>query len=147
MPDQAEQIQMQVAKNLESGRTEFRMQLAPEELGKISVKLVMDGGKLAVEIIASGARTAELLNRQAEALGTALRAHTGMELTSVNIVSEGQNASGNMNSPFNANSGNQNGASQQGNGRGNASGQQNDNPEEPEEEAEPVLDSRLDTTI
>jgi flagellar hook-length control protein FliK len=149
-PDPSEQIRMQVAKNLESGRTEFRMQLAPEELGKISVKLVMEAGKLTVEIIASGERTAQLLSRQAEALGTALRSHTGMNLTSVNVVTEGENASGNMGSPYDANGGQPHGSNQQpGNGRGAQHRQQPENPDfaGPDENAEAELDARLDTTI
>lgn len=98
--DQTDQIRVQVQENLQSGRTEFHMQLRPEELGKVSVRMVIDGGRLAVEIIASGERTAELLNRQAEALGLTLRNHTGMEVTSVSVVNEASSASGNMESAF-----------------------------------------------
>jgi flagellar hook-length control protein FliK len=125
-PEQAEQIQTQVVKSLESGRTEFRMQLAPEELGKISVKLVMEGGRLAVEIVTAGAKTAELLTRQAEALGMALRQHTGMEVTTVNIVTEAENASGNMGNPFGASADANDGSSQQGNQNGHGRGSARD---------------------
>ncbi|MDL2232229.1 flagellar hook-length control protein FliK [Ruminococcaceae bacterium OttesenSCG-928-L11] len=86
IPQQAEQIRTEVLENLERDQMEFRMQLAPRELGKIDIRMALDGGKLIVEILSS-AKTSELLSRQAEGLAATLKSHNP-DLTSVQVVTE-----------------------------------------------------------
>jgi flagellar hook-length control protein FliK len=80
------QIETEILKNLDAQRTEFRMQLEPAELGKIDVRLVLESGKLMVEIV-STAKTNEMLARQADSLAAALRLDNP-ELSSVQVVTE-----------------------------------------------------------
>jgi len=80
------QIETEIIRNLEQGKMEFRMQLQPETLGKIDVRMVLEGGKLVIHIL-SGARTHDVLSRQIEALAYAIRG-SGTDLTSVQIVAE-----------------------------------------------------------
>ena len=99
-PDQIEQIRAQVIRNIEQERMEFRMQLNPQELGRINVKMILEGGKLAVQITAFNPKAADMLTRQADGLIAALK--TGnMEVSSVNIVTAGENVSADMNSEYN----------------------------------------------
>lgn len=101
-PDQAEQIKAEVIRNIEENKMEFNMQLNPKELGKIDVKMVLQGGSLSVEIITANAQATELLSKQAESLVATLK--TGnLEVSSVTVVHEAQNASGNMEGQFNLN--------------------------------------------
>lgn len=99
IPRQAEQIRAQVLENVERGETEFRMQLNPEELGRIDVKLVMGSGRLALEIIAANSRSAELLSKQAEGLIASLRLNN-IDVSSVNIVYGSTSASSHMDGGF-----------------------------------------------
>lgn len=101
-PDQSEQIRAQVVRNLEEQKMEFNMQLHPQDLGKVNVKMVLEGGKLAVEIMAANAKSAEILNKQTEALVSSLRMGN-LEVTSVNVVTAGQNASSFMDGEYNLN--------------------------------------------
>jgi hypothetical protein len=100
--DQANQIQAEVVRNLENQKMEFRMQLQPEELGQIDIKMALQGGKLMIEIISS-ARTSELLSRQVDNLVATLK-QNAPDLSSVQVVSETRQAPGNMDSAFNMNS-------------------------------------------
>lgn len=102
VPDQAEQIRAQVIKNMEHQRTEFQMQLNPEELGKVNVKMILQDGKLSVEIMAANPKSAEVLSKQAESLAASLKAGN-IEVSSVNVVTATENASANMNSEYNLN--------------------------------------------
>lgn len=143
MPDQTEQIRAQVTENLNRTNMEFRMQLQPQELGKIDVKMVIEGGRLAVEIMAAGTRTTDLLKGQVDSLVHALRLHTGMEIQSVQVV-QAQNTSSHMDGAFNmmngqAQNGGYQGQGQQ--GRGPTPSGQNaaagEAPGQEEEQAEP----------
>ena len=99
-PDQVEQIRAQVTRNIEQERMEFRMQLNPQELGRINVKMILEGGKLAVQITAFNPKAADMLTRQADGLIAALK--TGnMEVSTVNIVTAGENVSADMSSEYN----------------------------------------------
>lgn len=97
--DQMEQVRLQATKQLEEGRMEFRMQLQPEELGKVSVKMVLEGGRLAIEILAATPKAAELLARQAEGLAQSLRLQQ-TDVQSIQIVTESQAASEQMDGAF-----------------------------------------------
>lgn len=64
---------------LQSGETEFQLELNPESLGKVSIKLVTESGRVAVEIIAERPETRALLQSRAEQMGQTLR-QNGVEL-------------------------------------------------------------------
>lgn len=98
--DPAQQIQAQVIENLEKDTMEFRMQLSPQELGKIDVKMVLENGRLTVEIISAATKTNELLSRQTEALAATLRA-SGMNLQTVQIVTSAQEADSHLEQSLN----------------------------------------------
>lgn len=101
-PEQAEQIKAQIIKNMESERTEFQMQLQPEELGKVNVKMILEGGKISVEIAAANPKSAEMLSKQVESLAASLKAG-GTEISSINVVTANENVSAQMNSEYNFN--------------------------------------------
>lgn len=138
-PDQSEQIRAQVVQNLEDEKMEFNMQLHPQELGKVNVKMVLEGGKLAIEIVAANAKSAEILNKQTEALVSSLRLGN-LEVTTVNVVTAGENASGHMDGEYNpgnfqGQAGRQNAQGSDANaggrgGQGEASGQPEDETQE-----------------
>lgn len=68
MDGRAEFISQQVATAVKTAilgdKMEFTMQLQPHELGKLIVKMVMEGGKLSVSIAAQNAETQKLLASQ-----------------------------------------------------------------------------------
>ena len=84
---QADQIQKAVTQHLEKGNMEFQMQLNPKDLGRIDVKMVLEDGRLMVEIAAALPRTEQLLRSQMETLVASLRTVSSQELSSVQIVS------------------------------------------------------------
>lgn len=102
IPDQSEQIKAQLIKEIEIDKTEFQMQLHPEELGKIDVKMILEGGKLVVEIAAANPKSSEILSKQVESLIASLKA-SNIDVTAVNVVTASENASGNMSSEYNLN--------------------------------------------
>lgn len=51
----------QIAKNVQAGQNQFRMELFPQDLGKISVSLKMEQGLLIVDILADSPKTQSLL--------------------------------------------------------------------------------------
>lgn len=59
--DVANQLADTVKQAVDSGRTEVKMHLSPEELGGISIKIVSQGGTLSLQIVADSQRTSELL--------------------------------------------------------------------------------------
>ena len=71
---------------LMGGRTEFTMELNPESLGKITVKLVSTEGRVEVNITAENDTTRQLLENRAENIGAALR-NNGVELERYQVVS------------------------------------------------------------
>lgn len=71
---------------LNGGRTEFTMELNPESLGKITVRLVSTEGRVEVNITAENDATRQLLEARAENIGTALR-NNGVELERYQVVS------------------------------------------------------------
>ncbi len=65
-----------VSENLEQGKSEFTVKLKPEGLGEILVKLVSgDEGKMLLTMVASSAKTAELLNHDLSSLQSSLSQH------------------------------------------------------------------------
>ncbi|MBQ8842332.1 MAG: flagellar hook-length control protein FliK [Ruminiclostridium sp.] len=73
------------------GRTEFTMELNPESLGKITVKLVSTEGRVEVNITAENDTTRALLENRAENIGAALR-NNGVELERYQVVSGHEDA-------------------------------------------------------
>ena len=68
------------------GRTEFTMELNPESLGKITVRLVSAEGRVEVNITAENDATRQLLEARADNIGAALRSN-GVELERYQVVS------------------------------------------------------------
>lgn len=75
--------------NLRNGETEFTMVLNPESLGRITVKLVTSGERVAVQITAENPDTGKLLEARTENLTAVLR-ENGVELERYQVVSEGE---------------------------------------------------------
>ena len=98
-PPPAEQIQVRLLESLEAEKMEFRMQLQPEELGKISVKMVLEGGRLTVEVVTANAKAAQALAKQTDGLMATLKA-TGMQVESVQVTAQAD-VSGHMENAFN----------------------------------------------
>ncbi len=71
---------------LMGGKTEFTMELNPESLGKITVKLVSTEGRVEVNITAENDATRQLLENRAENISAALR-NNGVELERYQVVS------------------------------------------------------------
>ncbi len=76
---------------LNGGKTEFVMELNPESLGKITVKLVSTEGRVDVSITAENDSTRQLLEARAENIGTALR-QNGVELERYQVVTDREEA-------------------------------------------------------
>ncbi len=68
------------------GSTEFTMELNPENLGKITVRLVSTEGRVEVNISAENDSTRQLLESRADNIGQALR-NNGVELERYQVVS------------------------------------------------------------
>ncbi len=63
------QIREEILSKLEQkGSTEFRMQLEPEDLGQIDIKLKLSEGKLVIDILAANSKTQALLTGQVDKL-------------------------------------------------------------------------------
>ncbi len=76
---------------LNGGRTEFTMELNPENLGKITVRLVSEEGRIDVSVTADKESTRQLLESRAENIGTALK-NSGVELERYQVVTNRENA-------------------------------------------------------
>lgn len=79
------------SRTMKDGNTEFTMELNPETLGKITVKMVSVGGKIAVSVTAENEMTRQLLQARTDQVGTALR-ENGVELERYQVVSEREEA-------------------------------------------------------
>lgn len=122
MPDQTERIRAEIVQNLAQERTEFTMRLEPESLGKIDVRMILEGGKLAVEITAASLKTAEQLQRQTEQLAASLRLGN-VELQNIQVTSS-QEIGSHMDGRFGLEGGQNGGAQQQQEGRNAGQGAQ-----------------------
>lgn len=145
-PTQAEQINTEIVRNLENRKMEFRMQLQPEELGRIDIKMALEGGKLMIEIAAS-AKTSELLNRQIDNLVASVR-YGSPELTDLQVVTAtAENGTAYLDSAMNNPAGQDAGQGQAENGgTGRSGGAGRQSPQEMAREAgqqRPVDPSRL----
>ena len=85
--EQYSQISTEILSRLEQKNTsEFRMQLHPEDLGQIDVKLKLHDGKLIIDILAASAKTQELLTSQVDKLIASI----GLQNVQVESVQVGQ---------------------------------------------------------
>lgn len=66
------QILPRIETAIKAGESNFKMTLSPHGLGQVEVKLLLEGGNLKVQILASSSTTAELLAAQIDELKTAL---------------------------------------------------------------------------
>lgn len=86
----AEEI-LSKTETLNGGRTEFTMELNPETLGKITVRLVSAHGRVEVSISTENEETGRLLQTRGENIGNVLR-ESGIELERYQVVSEREDA-------------------------------------------------------
>ncbi|MCL2055933.1 MAG: flagellar hook-length control protein FliK [Oscillospiraceae bacterium] len=114
MPTVAQQIETEIIRHIEQGKMEFRMQLQPAVLGKIDIKMVLEGGKLVIQIITTE-RTHAMLARHLDQLVFSLR-ENHPSVTSVQVVTETARAQDTAEYAFRQNQGED--------GRQNGSGQQ-----------------------
>jgi flagellar hook-length control protein FliK len=73
MPNPAEQIKVQLSKGLKDGSDTINVQLHPEDLGRIEVKLELQGGQVKATVTADNAQTLQLLKGDAAQLQQALQ--------------------------------------------------------------------------
>lgn len=86
----SEKLVTEVAKNITiktDGKNEYELQLDPENLGKIKVKLLFEDGKLSVSLLCNNSKTANLLSEGISNLGQAIQQNTKSEVT-VNVREE-----------------------------------------------------------
>ncbi len=101
-----QQIQDQILNKLDKpGTKEFQMQLKPENLGTIDIKLKLSEGKLIIDIAAESAKTQAFLNGQVDKLVSSL----GLQNVKVESVQVGQQT--NYDSQNSGNQGSQTGFS------------------------------------
>lgn len=87
----AQQIATQIASEIfnhlpsSGGATTFVMTLHPETLGKVTVKVVEEAGKISVSVTAHNKRTAELLSGRMDSLQTAMK-ENGTQLEKYQVV-------------------------------------------------------------
>ncbi len=86
----SQQIAQNVKTNLNNGKSEFIMHLSPENLGKVSVKLVAQNGILTVELIAQNPKTQNLLLANASEIKELVQASTN---STTHVVASNQNES------------------------------------------------------
>ncbi|MCI8950320.1 MAG: hypothetical protein HFG49_09790 [Lachnospiraceae bacterium] len=63
---------------MESGRT-LTVELEPASLGKLTIRMIYDGGRAAVSIMATNPKTQEILNQKASEIAAILEEKTGQE--------------------------------------------------------------------
>ena len=66
-------------KNITSGKQEFELQLEPQHLGKLAIKVTYEAGRTAVSIVCSSAKTLEAMAQNAKEIGSILDARLGTE--------------------------------------------------------------------
>lgn len=79
----AHQVADAAAYQLKNGKSEFQMDLYPQSLGKVSLKLTSQNGLLTVEIAASNPKTQSLLLSGSAEIRSLLQASTGQNVQTV----------------------------------------------------------------
>ena len=108
----SEKLVNEVAKNIiikSEDNKQYELQLDPENLGKIKVKLLFEDGKLTVSLLCNNNKTAAMLSEGISTLGQAIQQTTKSEVT-VNVQEESylNNNQNNNEKGSNPNSQNQN---------------------------------------
>lgn len=82
-----QQIVDNIQVNLKNDKSEFEMQLFPENLGKVSVKMVAENGLITIQLIADNPKTQSLLLSNANEIKSLVQASTG---TNTQVVASNQ---------------------------------------------------------
>ncbi|OCN03146.1 hypothetical protein A7X67_13520 [Clostridium sp. W14A] len=82
-PSPVHQVANAAAYQLQSGKNEFQMDLYPQSLGKVSLKMTSQNGLLTVEIAAADPKTQSLLLSGSAEIRTILQASTGQNVQTV----------------------------------------------------------------
>lgn len=88
-PEAVRQVVQAVVQQQKQGKQEFQVELYPQNLGKVSVKLSSENGVLTVEISASNPKTQSLLLSGSDGIRSMLQSSTGKN---VNVVQVEQTA-------------------------------------------------------
>ena len=86
-----------------SGTTTFVMTLNPESLGKVTVKLVEEAGKISVSVTAHEKHTAEILSQRFDSLQAAMK-DNGTQLEKYQVVYEPEQSEGSGQQSFDGSS-------------------------------------------
>lgn len=82
-PSAARQVAQTVAQQMRQGKQEFQVELYPQSLGKVSVRLSSENGILTVEIAAANPKTQSMLLSGSEDIRSLLQNTTGQNVTVV----------------------------------------------------------------
>jgi len=82
--EHAAEVLQQIRFSLSRGAKEISVQLAPQDLGRLSIKLRVDDGRLSAVVRAENAQTLELLERQAPEL-RAILAQQGFDAENIEL--------------------------------------------------------------
>ncbi|WP_411676483.1 flagellar hook-length control protein FliK [Caproicibacter sp.] len=82
-PSPVHQVANTAAYQLQNGKNEFQMDLYPQSLGKVSLKMTSQNGLLTVEILAADPKTQSLLLSGSAEIRTILQASTGQNVQTV----------------------------------------------------------------
>lgn len=80
-PKFAENLADKITANISIGKTEFDLELNPQDLGTIKIKLVFEAGKASILMSCSNPKTENLLLGSAEQIRSMVESQTGSETT------------------------------------------------------------------
>ena len=86
-PEMAQKLADKMLTKFSQNQNEFEIQLTPKELGKITIKLIMENGQAHISMFAENAKTMSLLAEKAKELGAIIQQHTGNQ-TNVEVVDQ-----------------------------------------------------------
>lgn len=88
-PSAVRQVAQTAVQQLKQGKKEFEVELYPQSLGKVSVKLSSENGILTVEIMASNPKTQSLLLSGSEDIRSMLQSSTGQNVNLIQAEQSG----------------------------------------------------------
>lgn len=86
-PEMTQKLADKMLTKFSQNQNEFEIQLTPKELGKITIKLMMENGQAHISMFAENAKTMNLLAEKAKELGAIIQQHTGNQ-TNVEVVDQ-----------------------------------------------------------
>lgn len=86
-PEMTQKLADKMLTKFSQNQNEFEIQLTPKELGKITIKLMMENGQAHISMFAENAKTMNLLAEKARELGAIIQQHTGNQ-TNVEVVDQ-----------------------------------------------------------